>query len=1065
LAFLVSAAVAFRAGLGVDSGGFPQGTNALNTGLTFWFQANHSSLTTWMYPFTDWGQPFPGFTGPSLQMVFAALGPTVGVRTEECVAWVGAGLALYTVSRKLGATAEASLVAGLYYQFAAETAQYFEGHVPAMLSVALGPLFLLAVYKLFRTPTLGWGISAAILLYLLASAGDLGVLYFFLVFAVLLGVYCGLTALFTRQHRLRDLLPFGAGFGLVALLLTSWWYPYLRGARPQYTTLITTTSVPFQFTDGADIPTVVTGTVKEKSFLALTYGQHTYAVGGPGAMPLFFLVPVLVVVTLYLWGTRARWATLGGALLAMIWATGPSYPIASSFNGWVYSNVPFFNSIPAVFRWELIAIVGYAVLLALGLSDWQRRAPVRRRLPSFDAWLGPEIGSGSPTVPASRSGLRVGRLARRTILPVLGVLVVAFTLVQNGAVLYEPPGIFQYGEGYIAALPWLAAEPHYGEVLALPFGGIYENTPNTGLTESSLLMIPYYTGADTVIFEAGSPYSLALDQFIGDGLTYDYSRNMSRFLAGSNVQFVVTTDYPSWNWVHSSVYLPSQSYASISSQLGLQPVDRAGYQTVYGVANFTGNVSFHPDYAVYYGPPALLYGLLDDPAYPGPNVEPLVDGRTAPAPEPLVAHASRVEVDASVLDAVPSGVLSTAESKSIPVEIVSRGADLASPTPGAPAAPGVGSQLPGAVWMGPADPGLQTSINWSRLLDAGFTTSQLALSGACPLGGNVSVGIGGYVQTVSFAPNRPADEMAANLSTPGFAAAGASGGPTPYKGNVTLIGTNNSSRLQWQFEPNASYYQYLNLSLTNLSGYTAVAVDYTGTTAASVLRLSYGGDSSLTAGYETSVPIGGNTTRVYYYLPTSNLSGTSVGNHMADLGSVEVGLPRTGAGHSWNISRIELIDLPTPPVTRAVVGLSALPDFGELTISSPAPCEVVSVTISLGPYAAASAASWTRSLAAEPDPTSVTVPAMGTGWGLLLFAQTYSPLWSLVAPTVGNALHVVANIGLNAWVFNTTGGGSWHITYQGDTFEAQSVVIEGGAGATVLVGAAAIWWYRRRGAS
>ena len=71
----------------------------------------------------------------------------------------------------------------------------------------------------------------------------------------------------------------------------------------------------------------------------------------------------------------------------------------------------------------------------------------------------------------------------------------------------------------------------------------------------------------------------------------------------------------------------------------------------------------------------------------------------------------------------------------------------------------------------------------------------------------------------------------------------------------------------------------------------------------------------------------------------------------------------------------------------------------------------------------------------QPEPTDFSV-ALNTSsgeWGILMLAQTYSPLWILDA-TSSYSQHLIVNVGLNGWLVNTTGILKGNIIYSAQKY-------------------------------
>ncbi len=673
LGFAAITAVVFRSGIVSEGGSLPQGTNALNAYVQFAF-LRHFPNSTWAYPLTDWGQPNPWFTGPSiLTPAFLTIGPATLIRVLEATAWFLAGLSMYIVARKLGSSPLGAGTAGIYYAMMANVSQYFEGHVSTMISIALLPVAFWFAYRLFDAPTLWAAVGAATMVYLLASIGDLSILYMFLFFGIPMVAYT-IAKRWRRDHyQRREILCVLAACGLFVLLMFSWAYPYFLGARPEYTTGITVGVLPFDRVTGLHPQFAFLGFLSEDSFVSLTYGVHSYAIGGalltsPPSF-LYLLIPIGILAYVVLWPSRDRVILYLGALAAMLISTGALVPGLSWINLELYNYVPYFDSNPTLERWAVITLLAYSILLALGISQIERwiRAEETEGSPILGRLFrvvrrrtGPVVDSGPPD-------RRRGPRRRPWALVLVVSVVLVLTISENSLVVSQPPTFYQTPAGYTAGTSYIADQPVRGGTLAVPFGSIYEITPWAGTSGSSSLLVPSYTGSDVEMFEAGTPYSLALDQFIGDGITNDRSSNMTKFLAATNTEFILATKYPNWQYATSGLYPPIESYYSLFNQSGLgSPAFQGGFQTVFQLSDYAGNISFDPTYFVYFLNSSQLYVAVNSSWYTGPS-DALVDGTTVGSALPqYVAHASGVIVPKhppSDLD----DVLSLAQMDKVPI--------------------------------------------------------------------------------------------------------------------------------------------------------------------------------------------------------------------------------------------------------------------------------------------------------------------------------------------------------------------------------------------------------------
>jgi hypothetical protein len=680
LLYAALAAAVFRGGFGSAST-YPAGTNAMDAYLAYGFQTRFP-LSSWMFPFTDWGQPVPGFTGPTLLTPFILTVPlTPLVRGIEIAAWLVAGLAVYVVVRALGGRFIGAALGGAYYTLLGQTPELFEGHVPAMVSIALAPLFFFALYRFLQAPRFKWGVLVAVLLYLLFSIGDLGMLYFFVFFAVLAALYVAIRRNLGHRYSRGEGIAILASVAVFFILILSWSVPYALGARPEYTTNITTTVIPFSQTNGQNLVYSFVGYIQDRSFVRYTYNALYFSIDGKlGAsplLPLYLVAPVAVGVYAIASRSIDRRVFYLSGLLATVFATGNLYPGLSAFNGYLYNNVPDFNAIPALFRWAEYTVLVDAVLLGLLFSSLQREsesgfprtaaslAALRSRLQRLRArptGRQPIIG---PAAGWRRARATPGRA--RAAFVVLILVVSAGVLLENWVVLSEPPGAFRYPAGIEAAFPYLEAHHPVGEVLTIPFGGLYDRGPWAGVSQAADLQLPVLTGTDEVVFQAGTPYSLALDYFVGNGLTYTLSRNMTKFLGSVNVEYVLSTEYANWSWISSSQYNPVVSYTTLTNQLGLgTPVFTGGNDTVYDLNAFSGNLSFNPTYVVNFAGDPGLYALTNASWYAGPG-DVVVDGTAlGPALTPTLAHASALVIPSNPQE-LPASVLPEAQASGVAI--------------------------------------------------------------------------------------------------------------------------------------------------------------------------------------------------------------------------------------------------------------------------------------------------------------------------------------------------------------------------------------------------------------
>ena len=315
--FVGMALVIFRGNLGIDSSGYPQGTNALNSYTLLSFKIRYP-VSTWLYPYTDWGQPFPGYPGIDLLSGAAIVNPfglTALVRLTEFFSFAGAGFALFWVLRRAGQAFLGSLVAGTFYALMAETSQFFDGHVPAMITIALAPLLFFFTFSFFRRPTPVRAVALALVTFVLLTSGDLGVTYMFGVFDILLAIVIIVERNLRAPYRLRELLAIGWSGSILLVGLLPWIVGYAVGVNPQYTTSIVSGVKGFNATAGQHLWLSFIGFVGDNSYTVFYLHSAYYALDFGLTAPLFFLLPILTGI--YVLASKRR-------LLQLLYASGSS---------------------------------------------------------------------------------------------------------------------------------------------------------------------------------------------------------------------------------------------------------------------------------------------------------------------------------------------------------------------------------------------------------------------------------------------------------------------------------------------------------------------------------------------------------------------------------------------------------------------------------------------------------------------------------------------------------------------------------------------------------------------
>jgi hypothetical protein len=1043
--------LALRLNFATTAGSYPQGTNALNTYLILYFE-HRQPLGIWLYPFTDWGQPiaqYPGIQPLNLLAGFGPLTPSELVRGTEFAAIASCGTATYFVLSRVGCTFIPSCVASLFYTLLAETPEFFEGHVNAMVSVALAAPFFYLVYRFFEAPKLRSGVPLVLVIFLLVTVGDLGMLYKYVFFAVPMTAILVFVSNWKVRYTRSEVLAVLCTVVLATLVILPWVVTLVAGVRPQFTTHITVSSTPFSLTSGQSLQWGLVGIFEDNSFTRFALGSWNYALDFSVTGPLFLIPPLIVlwyVVTNYSIRISLFYAS---GILALLISTGALYPGIASLNGALYDFVPFLGYDPQVFRWIEYLIFVNSVLLGLGLTKIEGR--LQRAL--IAATSPRALSRDSPSRTAMNSVvLRLSRywspgyeyrkphfafVARRTAVVVTVIIlgVGGLAIVQNWEFFSEPPGSFEIPSAYTEGFSYIQGQKPVGETLSVPFGNIYERTPWGGVSASSQLVAGIESGTDLDIFEAGTPQSLAIDTFVGNGLAYGYTNNLTKLLQGLNVNYLVTTQYPDWKYASDAIYDPIISLEGANNQVGLGgPVFKEGYQTDYRLASPSGNVTFSTKYLVYFGNSTLLYELLNEPWYNGSEV--LVNGSAVtPATLPtLIDHAAGVITSPTSLGSLPVALLAIASSNRVPVAVI---AGLDSTLPNSRA-------LEKNLWN--VSNGVEFSTlndsapiilrgGMSRLAALGYAYANFSARLAGPPGSIISVGLGnsssqGQIRPV-YADSSPLPYWNRSVVSAGINNHNA----YKYTGSVSLTQANGTQFLDWNFTPNNNTLQYLNFDLHDFSGFDGLSVNVTSGTEAPlypILQILFSGTGVTIPSYVSAVDLEKNLTTYSFYFPSATGPGArALSSNLTNITRFAIGFPTTGADDNVLVSNISGEEGGSDGFVNVDLGTLSLGGDSDLDVSAGSLCnfDIVTAIAGEGSRLFAQGGFFPDYLPQVPgQPIQTTIPA--SGWGIVQLAQTYSSLWTISnIPT--DSPHFPVELGLNGWLVNVSEGATLHITYQG----------------------------------
>lgn len=659
LIYFITSLLAFRFNFG--SNGLPAGTNSLGTYADVLYTKKHL-LDTW-FSMTDWGQSLPGFTGPTVLYPFALLlNPTVFVRVTEFVAFLSAGLSMYLVALKVIRSQIAAFTSGFYYLLTAQTGQFFEGHLGLLIVFAFLPVFYYFIHLSIRKPGFTSLTVLAVILYAMASLGDLGGVYFALVVAVPVAVY-----LFIKRfnevgfYSRREFMFILYGSLLFTGLMFTWLLPYLQGMKPEYTTSITSTFISFRNASGISPVYSIVGFVGDNSYILFGFHRVTYSIFQGSLWYLssvYYVIPVILAVYVIIKRRMIVSLIFAASILAVVVSSANTIPGLWYFNYFLYEYVPLFNTVPALFRWTIFTVLGYSFIIAFLVRDLA--AALR---PGSGIWENMNSVSGLRKII-----LKAGR-KKIVVIAVIAILTV-IPVLQNFDVFTGSPQDFTFPSSYTSAYSYLNNST-YGNVMTIPFGVVYERPPWTGVSQSSSFMSPVYSGKNVVLFEAGTPYSRNMDYFIGNGMYNGFTDNITKYLESANVRYIVTTKYQNWSYASGIVYPANRSYSTFTNQTGLgNSIYQSNLQTVYELQNAASNVSFSPTYYVYYGNSSLLYEILNQPWYLGSST-PLINGSSIVTSQTQVLeHASGIIVSPNTLRDIPETMLMKSREKGVPLMIL-----------------------------------------------------------------------------------------------------------------------------------------------------------------------------------------------------------------------------------------------------------------------------------------------------------------------------------------------------------------------------------------------------------
>ncbi len=548
------------------------------------------------------------------------------------------------------------------------------------------------------------------------------------------------------------------------------------------------------------------------------------------------------------------------------------------------------------------------------------------------------------------------------------------------------------------------------------------------------------------MFQAGTPSSLQLDRVIGDGLTLGYSNNVTKFLGAVNVQYITATKYVDWLQPSDAIYNPATSYYSIFNQTGIgMPVFNGPSQKVFELSDISGNVSFSPNYYVYFGNSSLVYDVFNEPWYLGAST-PLINGsQNGLNITLLVEHSSGIICSPSTLSEMSSYLLKTASSSNVPVIVIADYNSLNSSSVIKNEAPWVSSN--GYAFSSSGfDSMIQISTDAQKLLRSGFLTINISSRQMLLPFSSTTFEYGTHKQRLTnFANSTLFGKIPwTNMSV---VSAGINNQDKyPYSGSAVTNG-NGSALLNWTFVPNNETYQYLNFNLSNLSGWNGIRFSANVTLPLSFIMQAIYSDGNIFSvrSYQV-VNKSNNTSEFYLFFPASqqyalyahnldSIQRFAIGfdGKSPDFNRLFIGnFSFFNYSGSANFENFQLYQLNNSGVQDLSISTNRMNLIDTVTSVFGRNNSMVNIGRAIGD----------KSAQVDPTALSVDLNTAAGEWGILTAAETYNSLWNLQAK-VGYHQHIIVYVGLNGWLINTTGNLKGKVIYLGQKYLEQGMIIEG----------------------
>src|SRR5208282_2481840 len=285
------------------------------------------------------------------------------------------------------------------------------------------------------------------------------------------------------------------------------------------------------------------------------------------------------------------------------------------------------------------------------------------------------------------------------------------------------------------------------------------------------------------------------------------------------------TDYPDWSIPTSSVYVPQVSYDTLTRQTGLgTPVFQGGYQTVYSLPGYAGNVSVHSQYYVYFGSDALVYSILNQPWFNGS--QPLIDGSalTFPADQPYLTHAAAIVTDPENISNLTPAQLVAVRTSGTPLIVLMN--SLNTPFSGGAAVSNPWNSSNGQAFASTSifRP-IQLAVGTLTTSLLGSSTFNLTTRVECAPGAAVAFSLGSTALNSLIPDPISARESLPYNDTSLVSAGDNESGSSGYNGTLVSYQAHDVTFLNWSLSRYDPRFQYVDFDFSDLGSANGISVD------------------------------------------------------------------------------------------------------------------------------------------------------------------------------------------------------------------------------------------------